>query len=679
VRADYYLAGWILAWGARQLRAAPWHLFDANILYPFPLPLAFAEHLLAGALLVLPVDLLAADPILDHNALVLASFVLGATGTALLVRELGGSPGAAIAAGALWAFNPLRVSQLGQAHLLATHWLPLALLALHRALRTGTRGARVAFAAALFLALAGSVYYAYFFALAVAVFLMVHRALRCPAAPGAWSWAVVAALVAALGIVPLLLPYREVSGRLGLARDPNVAVLFSAVGDQYLGALLSPLRTLRWRYLAGHGDHPLLGLGTLLLAGLGLVRGARPDRGGRRVAAAYALVLVAMALVSLGPRMRLHATLTAGLPGPWLLLATLVPGFDALRVPYRAAAPAVLAACVLAGLGIDALVRRRGPARAVVGLGVGLVVLAECWPPAFHLHDVPPRRPLPAAYRWLAAQPGDFPVVELPIGISDRDGWAMLRSLDHHKRIMNGHSGFSPAGAYTRQTLSGFPDAPSLRLLANLRVRYALLHLADLQGAAAGYAARGAPWVVPSFTDGDTCVLEIRGAPPPAPRPADRPLRLAGARLATSSGDDASAAVDGDLATHWVQPVVPGAEGWIDLDLGAPHVLSRLLLHLGPHYAEYPRRLQVAVSEDGERWRTIADEPIAAAPLAALLHHPDDLTVDIDLPPARARRIRIVRPTRRPGAPWDLYADWVRWGIHEIEVREPPENVPATG
>src|SRR5206468_3463715 len=91
---------------AHQLRDDPFALFEANIFYPFAHSLAFSEHLLAGVLLVLPFDLLHPAAVLDHNVLLLASFLLGGTGTALLVREPGGSLAGAAVAGARLALRP---------------------------------------------------------------------------------------------------------------------------------------------------------------------------------------------------------------------------------------------------------------------------------------------------------------------------------------------------------------------------------------------------------------------------------------------------------------------------------------------------------------------------------------------------------------------------------------------
>ena len=269
-----------------------------------------------------------------------------------------------------------------------------------------------------------------------------------------------------------------------------------------------------------------------------------------------------------------------------------------------------------------------------------------------------------ATYRWLAARPGSFPIIELPIGPPDQDAFAMMGSTVHWKRLVNGYSGFSPAGAYTHTALVTFPDAESLRLLSDLGVRYAILHLARLPPAMRALCTTGDAHLVVRYANADTCVLEILGAPPRPARPSDRPVPLGAARLTTSSGPDPHAIVDRDLATHWVVPVRRSVADYVQIDLQNPRRLTRLVVRLGPHFGEYLRSLQVEASADGQEWTTIVDRPIGEAPLLGLVRDPEDLRVEIALPPTTTAHLRLVRPAG------DTDPDWLAWGIHELELFE---------
>lgn len=661
--ADLYLTSWILAWDVYRLGHAPLRLFEANIFYPLPLTLALSEHLLAGALLVAPAHLLAGNAVLTHNLLVLASYVLGATGTALLARDLGASGGGALVAGTLWAFGPLRWAHVAHVHALSAHWLPFALLFLQRYLRGGRLRDGAAFVATLALTALSSVYYLYYGGLAVVTWMGLHAALRAPAVPGTRLRAFALGGLALLLVVPVLIPYARARAVYALAHDPAQAVRFSAVGEQYLGGLLAPWRVSERAAADGLLESPLCGPGLLALAALGLLRRRE------RTVAAYALLALLFAVVSLGPEMRYRAG-EGGLPGLYALLAAVVPGMEALRVPQRAATVALIGLAVLAGLGADAVLGRR---RSLVSLGaaaaLAAVVAGESWRPALHVWPEPSGREPPAAYRWLAEQPTG-PVVELPMAGNAREARYMLRSTHHWRPLVNGYSGTFPARNYLQSVLARFPEPAAVDLLARLRVRWIVLHLPELgrrQREACPTAGPTSVRLVRRYTDTDTCILELIGAPEPEPRRDDRLVPLAAATLGTSAGTDPSAIRDGSLATHWTDPVDPGREAWLAVDLGAPRRTTRLVLRFGGHFGEHLRTYRVELSNNGHDWIPAAEAAIAEPPLADLIERPQDLTQTIPLYGSAYRHLRIVRPVARAGG---LDLDWGWWGIHELEVYE---------
>src|SRR6516225_1476707 len=147
--ADTQLNEWILAWVAHQLPRDPAHLFEANIFYPAHDALAFSEPLIVPALMGAPLAWLGASPVLVYNVVLIAGFTLTAFATCVLLQGWTDSIVAGLVAGSLFAFNTHTLTRL--AHVQATHiyGLPLALLALDRILRDGSRRAAWLLAAAL--------------------------------------------------------------------------------------------------------------------------------------------------------------------------------------------------------------------------------------------------------------------------------------------------------------------------------------------------------------------------------------------------------------------------------------------------------------------------------------------------------------------------------------------------
>ena len=133
--------------------------------------------------------------------------------------------------------------------------------------------------------------------------------------------------------------------------------------------------------------------------------------------------------------------------------------------------------------------------------GLGLLLLGELSTGAVPWEPIDTGAAAAAPYRWLAAQPGDGPVMEFPAEDPEygptassarrHAGLAMYWSTVHWKPLVNGISGFTPDGhkdllAAFRGTLRradgsaasnvSFVDAGNVALLQQLGVRYLVVH-----------------------------------------------------------------------------------------------------------------------------------------------------------------------------------------------------------
>jgi hypothetical protein len=519
----------------------------------------------------------------------------------------------------------------------------------------------------LILHAASSVYLAYYAALALVVLVALCALLRCPAAPGGYRRVFTAALVAGMVMVPLMLPYAAARDVYVLERDPGEAFMMSARGITYVGAVLDPIRHLRQRFLESGWPEAMVGLGTLALAFVGLWRGGGARLGGRRLTGAYLGVALVMALLSLGPRMQLRPAADGGLPGLHLLLAGVVPGFEALRVPVRATAVAVLMLAVLAGFGVDALLARvRWRAAALWVLG-GVLVF-EIWHPMLHVVPVRWVSAAPPAWQsWIEQQPGREPIVQLPLGSPAGDARAMVLSTRHWRPLVNGYSGFLPAGYYLRRVLASFPDERSQTLLRGLDVRYVVA--AGRTAACTRLEASPQAGMRIAFRAPAACVIELSGAVPAAAEPG---VSLPVARLVSSDGEELALDTAGTLVREWSQAVEPTTSGWLRIDLEAPAQVQAVVLRLGRRFGLYLRQYRVETSLDGRTWRTVRDEVVGEAPLVAYQRDPEDLWVRIDVTPTEARHLRLLRTADRGEGAFDLWAGWQAWGLAGIEVLGTP-------
>jgi len=477
---DTAFFAWVMGWEAHALRTAPATLPHANIFHPQRYALGLDEPILGTAVLALPLAAFTDDAVLRFNLVRLLTFVLTALTTYLLARDLGCGEAPALFAGAAFAFSTIRTDQIAHLSTLGTQWLPLVLLFAFRFFRTGLL--RHALLAALFFALAG---YACGYHGVIGLLVLPLAFL-----PVLWSrWrrlpvALLGAAAAGLALLPLYRLQRAALGGVGFARGREETILYAASLESFLatsssnriyGELTAPFR------LNGPSNlFPGLVLPAVVVAGaLWLWREKR--RPGRE-AIALAVMAGAAVLVALGPEVRWmgHALF----PGPFGLARDAIPLLRMIRVTSRAGIFLALSLALLAAL---TLARRQARPRTVAILGALTLAEALIVPVTFPSWTdvVDTRLSPPPVYAWLAAQPGEMPVVELPI--MDDDGLFrrpacdesvyMLRSTLHWKRLVNGWAGGEPEGHKTARALAKrFPSEDSLQLFRGLGVRYVVLH-----------------------------------------------------------------------------------------------------------------------------------------------------------------------------------------------------------
>ena len=159
---DAYFSVWRLAWVAHQLKTSPLHLFDANIFYPEPRTLAYSDAMLLPATVLAPLSWAGARPLVVYNVFLLSTFVLNALAAYVLVYRLVGSYPAGLLAGVIFAFSPYRFEHFDHLEMQLSFWIPLAVLAWHRAVERQTTRACLVVAAAVSAQVLSCIYYGIF-------------------------------------------------------------------------------------------------------------------------------------------------------------------------------------------------------------------------------------------------------------------------------------------------------------------------------------------------------------------------------------------------------------------------------------------------------------------------------------------------------------------------------------
>ncbi len=716
---DPVLNTWILWWNTQAVPLSE-QWWNAPAFYPIADALAFSENLLGLLLISGPVQWLSGNPVLAYNVTFLLSFPLSGLAAFLLCRELTGRDDASWVAGLVYAFAPYRMDHFSQIQVLSWYWVPIILLALHRYVREGrmrwlvlfgvtyllqglvngylflfvpvlvalwvvwfvplVRQARVAGAIALAGALAGIV------ALPVLLrYQAVHHRfgferslqemsffsgdlaaiLSAPHRLALWGWmdafhAPEAQLFPGLTVACLLL-FGAIRFRWPRAGNPpgwirKLRVLFATVSGIFFLVILSRLAFGPWSVAAfgvdvsvAQLDKPF-SIAMLFLTALALVSPAVVAAHARRsLLGFYLLAFVAMWILTWGPFPTLFQQgLIEHAPYSWLRI---IPGFDGLRVPARFWMLATSCLAVAAGLVLARAVSTSSRVRPLI---IGLAacgVLADGWVAEM------PVVPLPRSSAGLSGN-GPAAVLELPLGWLYDDLEAMYRSIDHGRTVVNGYSGHTPAHYPALKFALEAGDGSVLALLSELGVRDVLVHRRrDTKGLSSRFVSSysGAKLV---HETADESLYHL-AAPQVAVLPEHDGESLPIASLSANVNSDAVGLVlDGDLRSRWESG--PQRRGHhLVIDLGTRQLIGAIRLALGPFVADYPRVLQIAVSDDGVDWQLAWSGPTAARAIAGAIRHPARAEIEV---PCRRCEGRFVRLSQRGHDP--VYY----WSIAELKV-----------
>ena len=681
---DPLLNAWTLGWAGDRLRHGLIGFWHAPILFPARYTLGFSENLLGIAIFVAPIVWASGNAILAHNVAFVLSYALAGAGMYLLARELTHRRGAAMIAGAIFAFAPMRASYISHLQVLASGWMPLALWGLHRYFATRSVRPLTVFVAAFTVEVWSNAYFLYFLAIP-AIAIVLNKLVAMMSTEGidrrvlrqlAGSAAIILLLIAWM-----LFTYGTIRRLYGLHRGIGDWRMFSADLRSYVSVPdIVPL----WRnWLSGDRapERQLFpGLIAIILAALALLRSdatqteLRRGRLHRRSGPTrlYGTIGAVALILSLGPEPRVW-THQLPVPGPFLWLTRIVPGIDGIRAPARLGVVVLLSIAVLAAIGF-ARVQARWPQRrpwlaAVVMIGV----FAEGWAVpmrvvAFEAKGRPQDRRL---YRWLGNEPGGA-VLELPI-----DDWAIAPTLTyqyatlvHRHPIVNGYSGYGTAlqgflggSASPMRELNRMSDA--LALLRSLGLRYVIVHPRDYEdpefGASTAAAIRAASAdVAAEQRFEEATAFRLRDFPAPSP-PRDsgiqadlRPFVV----TASDNQDRVSLALDGNPATRWMTGHSQNGAEWMRIELDRPHDLSRIAFVMEERtLGDYPRDLVIESSNGGApsvlyQGGTLIPFGLSVARNAA----PPEIAIDLPANLTRTLTIRQTGSSRR----------W--WSIHELKI-----------
>lgn len=489
---------WNLWWVKQALlvlHTNPWH--TDLLYYPEGVNLYFHTLVFSAGLVGIPLQLLGFNLVATYNTLMLLTFVLAGYSMYLLCMYLTRHRWASFIGGLVFAFSPYHFAHMfGHLNLVSVQWMPFYVLALLKAfepastppVRDAAAGpesmplngratplrrrlnSSLKWAVAAGALLALNAYtdwlYAIFLLLFTGTFVAWRLMLpseRRSLGGGPHAWLEACKRLAALGLAfvalsaPIFFPTLK-EATAGYAQQPPLETLvYSAdLTSAFTPSELHPMwgasikeqlnQTGPYLPIKNPSERVLfLGYATLLLAALGTWRLRR-----LRQVRFWAFAAVATWVLSLGPILQYmgqtrFTLFDTTIPLPYLLLYQL-PLFNIMRTPARLTVLTMLALAVLVAFALASLIGSRTPSppklftgRSVVwGVVLPILILFECLSTPFP--TVPPGWGVPI-YSKIAAEPGRFALVELPIRpFSDY----MAYQTVHGKPIVGGYISRQP-------------------------------------------------------------------------------------------------------------------------------------------------------------------------------------------------------------------------------------------
>src|SRR5438034_10766245 len=204
---------WILWWNAHTLPLTE-RWWNAPIFWPAPAALGLSEHLLGFSLVTTPLQWLGASPTTAYNICFLLSFPLCALAAHALVFAITRRHDAGIVAGLIFGFNPYRVAQAAHLQVLASWWLPIALLALHQYVQRRERRWLSLFAVAWLLQSLSNGYLLLFFPVLIVLWICWFVRDGQTLVEILVTW-----LLASVPLVPFVWRYRQIHAMFNLRRE----------------------------------------------------------------------------------------------------------------------------------------------------------------------------------------------------------------------------------------------------------------------------------------------------------------------------------------------------------------------------------------------------------------------------------------------------------------------------
>ena len=493
---DELVIAWIQNWVIHAVTSGNlFSIFNANLYYPFQNSLAFSDTFFTSSIISLIPRVIVGEPIVVNNVTLILSLTFLGFALYLLAYYITRSFPPSLLAGILVIFSPAVLSNTTHLQMLAIVGVPLSILFFLLFINKQKSLYLLISLTFFLLQVYNSFLPGYFIVIScLIIFIVFWFQNRKKARKIISKNNILLTALASLLLLPIVIPYYQVSKEFNYVRDIRDAIHFAIQPED----LLYPGSTSRLepfllnavptnKYSQNNEFKPgYLGFVFSFLSIVTLIYILKNRKKNDSNIIMFSIIAATGFVLSLGPflhlfRQTIHEPFP--IPLPYILFYYLAPGFQGFRNSARWEMLFILAFAIVIAIVLQKMLKKYSHRTRVLIYCVLIIGAVAEFNFPIHTNKVPHVKDFPKVYSWLNTTPQDTAIIEMPIynwgmwPYTQQELWREYYGTVHFRKTVNGYTGFSPPPwqDLVNKLYKEFPEKDTVKVIKNLKIDYIIV------------------------------------------------------------------------------------------------------------------------------------------------------------------------------------------------------------
>lgn len=492
---DELLIAWIHNWVIHALFTNPLTLFDTNIFYPYTNTLAHSDVFITSSLFALIPLKLISEPIVTVNFTLISSLFMLGFSVYLLAYYLTKKFLISLLSGFMIIFSPAVLGYYIHLQVLSVAYVPLAIVFFLKFLDTKKT---IYFGISLFIFLLqvyNSFLPAYFIVFSfLIIFIYRWSKNRKIIRKFIVTRNIIVVCVAFILMIPVVVPYLQVSREFNYSRDIREAVHLSIQPEDMLfsssfSRFYNQINDFPFNKISQNNEFKpgYLGFVFTFLSIYTIWYCIRYFKKIDYILKSFFTISLLGFILSLGPvlhlgRQTIHEPFL--IPLPYALFYYVMPGFQGFRNAARWEMLFILAMVIVIVIVLNKVFETLSFRKKIIMYGLLFMGIVAEFNFPMQFKNVSQVKNFPEVHAWLATTDTNSKIIEMPIYNWNMSYYGLLElhrmyySTAHFRKMVNGGSGFTPPPMekmYYELDYT-FPSGSSLEKLKKMGITYMIIH-----------------------------------------------------------------------------------------------------------------------------------------------------------------------------------------------------------